>query len=193
MGIARNLAIMAFGLSAGVASVPLLQAQELDFSAVNRGVELVSQALGSILPSFDQVQQEYPGIDIPQPLKNWMNGFSQAPYAGAESVTQDLNNVGSQLSSQYSASDLDAEVASVLQRFVALITTISGEMQAALLGQGNGSVGAELVEITTLHDRDQGDVNRGGLELAGMFQQLDFDGIIGFVNEQRLKFQTSED
>lgn len=194
MGIARNLAVMAFGLSVGVASVPLLQAQELGFSAaVGEGIERVGQALGSILPSFAQVQQEYPGIDIPEPLKRWMQDFSQAPYAAPTSVNQELNGVGAQLDAQYSADDLDAAVADLLQQFIALITRISGEMQAALTGKGDGAVGAELVAITTLHDRDQGEINQGGHELAGLFQALDFDGIIGFVNEQKLRFQTRED
>ncbi len=193
MGIARNLGIMAVGLSAGVASVPLLQAQELDFSAVGRGVELVGQTIGNIFSSFENVQQEYPGVDLPEPLKNWMRDFSQAPYSASETVTQDLNGVGAALGSQYSAQDLDAEVADLLQRFVALITSISADMQAALVGQSHGNSGVQLVELTTLHDRDQAEINQGGMELAGYFQQLNFDGIIGFLSEQKLKFQTSED
>ena len=143
--------------------------------------EFLQSLYQGIRESNQTLQQNHPNAQIPPELQHWLERFSSAPFA--DDTVNSLNHVSQELrsNSSYSSSRLPEEKERLINDFVSLVRGISVDLTRSISGEStpddSGSA-SQLGRLTAVHDTDQQWINEKGRELAELYQQLDFSGVV---------------
>jgi len=145
-----------------------------------------------ILDSHQTLQQNHPNAQLPPELRGWLERFSSSPFADGSPVNS-LNQVSQELSTNYSSSQLPAEKERLINDFVSLVRGLSVDLTGSISGKSTSNdAGGQLGGLTQVHDTDQQWVNEKGRELAELYQQLDFSGVVSTLQDVANDFQKQQ-